>query len=230
MTTVWAAVPAAGRGTRFGGPVPKQYLQLAGRTIVEHSLSALLSHPLIGGAMVAIAPDDADWPVSLTTVHGKPIITCIGGTTRAESVRNALAACDCDIAVVHDAARPLLTHEDLDRVLHTAMTSPETGAILATPLADTLKRADVSGHIAETVDRSTLWRALTPQVFARDALLAALEQGITAGWDITDEASAMERAGVHPVLVAGRADNIKVTTAADLQLAEAVLEQRSSMP
>lgn len=218
----WAIVPAAGRGTRIGSPVPKQYLTLAGRSIIEHTLGVLLAHPLIDGVMVALAPGDADWP-GLTSLHGKPVKTCVGGATRAASVLHALQAVSCDAVVVHDAARPLLTAGDLTAVMDAAFVDLSRGAILASPVADTLKRADPSGSIAATVDRSSLWRALTPQVFGRDALLTALSSALAAGAEVTDEASAMEFAGVSPRLVEGRADNLKITTPADLALAEFVL-------
>ena len=223
--SIWAIVPAAGRGTRIGGPLPKQYLELAGRSIIEHTLTSLLSHPLIDGAMVAIAADDADFPVSLTSLCGKPVVTCIGGETRAHSVLNALRASDCGYAVVHDAARPLLTLDDLTAVIEAGVSS-SCGALLASPVADTLKLADASSHVVRTVDRSSVWRALTPQVFARAALIAALDAALDAGAAVTDEASAMEFVGVSPLLVEGRADNIKVTTQGDLAMAEFLLRNR----
>ena len=230
MNSIWAIVPAAGRGTRVGGPLPKQYLTLHGRSILEHTLHALTSHPSIEGVTVAIAADDVDWPHTLTSMHGKPIVTCVGGATRAESVRNALQVTSCKLAVVHDAARPLLNAHDLQAVVEAAKRNPEHGAILASPVADTLKRAMPDGTIAETVDRSTLWRALTPQVFQRDALLAALDQGLAInGSALTDEASAMERIGIHPMLVEGSADNFKITTVADIAVADALLTRRRDL-
>ena len=224
--SIWAIVPAAGRGTRVGSALPKQYLTLAGRSILEHTLSALLSHELISGAMVAIAADDVDFPSSLSSLCGKPVVTCVGGETRAHSVLNALRASSCTHAVVHDAARPLLSADDLSAVIAAGVSS-STGALLASPVADTLKLSSDSSHVVRTVDRSSLWRALTPQVFERDALIAALDSALAAGASVTDEASAMEFVGVSPLLVEGRADNIKVTTPGDLAMAEFILAQRS---
>lgn len=223
--SVWAIVPAAGRGTRVGSALPKQYLTLADRSILEHTLSALLSHELIKGAVVAIAPDDVDFPSSLTSLCGKPVVTCVGGETRAQSVLNALRASSCSLAVVHDAARPLLSGEDLTAVIQVGSANP-SGALLGSPVSDTLKLSDESHQVVETVDRSSMWRALTPQVFVRDTLIQALESALKAGVAVTDEASAMEFAGFSPQLVEGRADNLKVTTPADLAMAEFLLSQR----
>lgn len=223
--TVWAIVPAAGRGTRIGSDIPKQYLSIAGRSILEHMLDALLSHQLIDGAMVAIAENDADFPVDLTSMYGKPVQTCVGGETRAHSVLNALRAASCDVAVVHDAARPLLSAADLSAVIEAGGSNP-SGALLASPVADTLKLSDASRQVVETVDRASLWRALTPQVFVRETLIGALESALGDGIAVTDEASAMEYAGFSPQLVEGRADNLKVTTPGDLAMAEFLLSQR----
>ncbi len=227
----WALVPAAGSGRRFGGETPKQYLRAAGKTLIEHALDALLSHPQIEGVVVALAPNDVLWP-GWTERHGKLVSTCLGGRERADSVLAAVRALPPDLAVdelllVHDAARPNLQHDDLSRLIEAATTGPD-GAILAAPLRDTLKRAGSDARIVATEPRDALWRAFTPQAFRRDLLERALAQALAEGVTVTDEAMAVERLGRHPRLVEGREDNLKVTTPADLALAEFLLARRSA--
>ncbi|MDR7134682.1 2-C-methyl-D-erythritol 4-phosphate cytidylyltransferase [Lysobacter niastensis] len=228
-TELWAVIPAAGRGTRFGGDVPKQYLEVAGRPLIAHALQALLAHPRVAGAMVALSPDDARWP-GWKQWNGKPVMRCVGGGERADSVLAALRALpaqvdDNTLVLVHDAARPNLRDTDLERLIAVAEAA-EHGAILAAPVRDTLKRAGEGDRIAATESREGLWRAFTPQAFRRGALIAALEQARIDGVVVTDEAMAMERTGARPALVEGREDNLKVTTAADLALAEYLLSLR----
>jgi 2-C-methyl-D-erythritol 4-phosphate cytidylyltransferase len=223
---VWAIVPAAGRGTRFGGDVPKQYVQVAGAPLLAHTLQALLSHPGVAGAVVALAADDAHWP-GWREVAGKPVAICTGGDARADSVLAALSALPetvrpDDFVLVHDAARPNLDPADLSALLERGRNDP-VGAILAAPVRDTLKRAGDDGGIDGTEPRERLWRALTPQLFRRLQLARALEGARDAGVAVTDEAMAMERQGMRPLLVEGREDNIKVTTAADLDYIEYLL-------
>lgn len=227
--TCWALVPAAGRGRRFGGEVPKQYLQVAGKPLIAHALNALLAHPAIDGVVVALAEDDPYWP-GWTALHGKPVVACTGGGERADSVLAALQALPPGVAedallLVHDAARPNLCADDIGRLIAAAQACAD-GAILAAPVRDTLKRARDDGRIAGSEPRERLWRALTPQAFRRDllqrALLAARADGVIA----TDEAMAVERLGLHPMLVEGREDNLKVTTPADLALMAFLLENR----
>ncbi len=227
---VWAIVPAAGRGMRFGGQVPKQYLEIAGQPLIGHALGALLSHPLIAGAVVALAPDDEHWP-GWNSLHGKPVLRCTGGGERADSVLSALLALPQEfgedgLVLVHDAARPNLHAADLDRLLEVACLD-SSGAILAAPVRDTLKRADPDGRVLSTEPRERLWRALTPQAFRRGVLTAALLGAARDHVQVTDEAMAMERAGFHPRLIEGREDNIKVTTPADRDLAEFLLSRRT---
>ncbi|MCL1634174.1 2-C-methyl-D-erythritol 4-phosphate cytidylyltransferase [Luteimonas sp. SX5] len=222
----WAVVPAAGRGTRFGGEVPKQYSQVAGEPLIAHTLRALCSHPGVDGVVVVLAQDDAHWPGS-TKIAGKPIATCAGGSERADSVLAGLAALPDsvradDFVLVHDAARPNVAREDLDRLLEYGRNDP-VGAILAAPVRDTLKRAGDDGGIDGTEPRERLWRAFTPQLFRRLQLSRALESARDAGVTVTDEAMAMERQGLRPLLIEGREDNLKVTTAADLVLFEFLL-------
>ena len=231
----WALVPAAGSGRRFGGEVPKQYLHAAGKSLIEHALEAVLSHPGIDGVVVALAADDAHWP-GLTSLHGKPVLTCIGGGERADSVLAALrglpaGVADDELLLVHDAARPHLHADDIGRLIEAARDCID-GAILAAPVRDTLKRSDAGNQnenprIAMTEPRDGLWRALTPQAFHRDLLLRALKAAQADGVVATDEAMAVERLGLHPALVEGREDNLKVTTPADLALAEFLLGHAS---
>jgi 2-C-methyl-D-erythritol 4-phosphate cytidylyltransferase len=224
----WAIVPAAGRGLRFGGGTPKQYQKAAGLTLIEHSLKALLGHPDVDGAMVALAPDDPFWAGWLH-MAGKPIYTCLGGAERADSVLAALQALPATVdedqfVLVHDAARPCLRGVDLSRLIAIGKADP-IGAILAAPVRDTIKRADAEGRSAMTEPREPLWRALTPQMFRRGGLTRALQAAMRVGAKVTDEAMAMERLGLKPRLVEGADDNIKVTTPADLALVESILRR-----
>lgn len=227
--SLWAIVPAAGRGSRFGGDVPKQYLTVAGKPLLEHALRALLAHPVVEGVVVALAAGDDRWP-GWESLEGKPVRTCTGGAERAESVLAGLAALPesvraDDFVLVHDAARPNLAFDDLDQLLTRGRGDP-VGAILATPVRDTLKRAGDDGGIDGTEPRERLWRALTPQLFRRLQLARALEAARAAGLAVTDESMAMERQGHRPLLVEGREDNFKITTPADLALFEFILSQR----
>ena len=227
----WAVVPAAGRGSRFGGETPKQYLTLAGRPLIEHSLLAVLSHDDVDGVVVALAADDPWWP-GWRELGGKPVIACVGGGERADSVLAGLQALPATVnddqwVLVHDAARPCLRARDLARLLSVGQADP-VGALLAAPVRDTLKRADATGHSLATEPREWLWRALTPQLFRRGGLTRALLAALRAGVKVTDEAMAMERLGLKPCLVEGSEDNLKVTTPADLALAEFILSQKQA--
>ena len=229
MPGVWVVVPAAGRGTRFGSPLPKQYLQVAGQPLIAHTLAALLSHPMVDGALVAISANDADWP-GWTAFQEKPVLTCVGGDTRAQSVLAALEALPAavradDFVLVHDAARPNLRSEDLQQLLERGRADP-VGAILAAPVRDTLKRAGDDGGIDGTEPRQHLWRAMTPQLFRRFQLTRALQEAGKAGVEVTDESMAMELQGLRPLLIEGSEDNLKVTTPADLSRFEYILSQR----
>jgi 2-C-methyl-D-erythritol 4-phosphate cytidylyltransferase len=224
----WAIVPAAGRGTRFGSGTPKQYQQILGLTVIEHSLRALLGHPDIDAVMVALSPDDPFW-AGWREMDGKPIYTCQGGVERADSVLAALQALPATVSedqfvLVHDAARPCLRAVDLSRLLAMGHADP-IGALLAAPVRDTLKRANDEGRSSMTEPREALWRALTPQMFRRGGLTRALQAAMRVGAKVTDEAMAMERLGLKPTLVEGSEDNIKVTTPADLALAEFILRR-----
>lgn len=225
MAPLWCVIPAAGRGTRVGGDCPKQYLPLAGRALILHTLERLASHPRIAGLMVALAADDRRWP-GIGTLAGKPVLTTTGGGERADSVLAGLRALPAGVGedafvLVHDAARPCVRASDIERLVEVA--SVGEGGLLGAPLRDTLKRADERGCSILTEPREQRWRAFTPQMFRRGQLVAAIEAAVRDGVIVSDEAMAMERAGHAPRLVEGAEDNIKVTTAADFALAEFLL-------
>ncbi|MGY1457031.1 MULTISPECIES: 2-C-methyl-D-erythritol 4-phosphate cytidylyltransferase [unclassified Luteimonas] len=229
----WVVVPAAGRGARFGGAVPKQYLEVAGEPLIAHSLRALFAHPGVKGAVVALTEGDTRWQ-GWSDGSGRPVIACTGGDTRAESVLAGLAALPDDVrpdafVLVHDAARPNLRLLDLAALLERGREDP-VGAILASPVRDTLKRAGDDGGIDRTEPRDRLWRALTPQLFRRLQLGRALEAAAADGVEVTDEAMAMERQSARPLLVEGAADNIKITTPDDLAYFEFLLARRCEAP
>lgn len=227
---VWAVIPAAGSGQRFGAGVPKQYQAVAGRPMLAHVLDLLLAAPGIEGLVLVTAAGDTRWKEWVREPASRRVITATGGATRADSVRAALTALEGmaaagDWALVHDAARPCLSAEDLERLLDELRDDP-VGGLLAAPVVDTLKLGDASGHVAATRDREGLWRALTPQMFRYGLLCSALDGALEAGVEVTDEACAMEWAGHAPRLVTGGVDNVKVTRAEDLALAEAILRSR----
>lgn len=222
----WGVIPAAGVGARMASTVPKQHLEVGGKSLLQHSLEALIAITAVESVVVALAADDPRVPA----LEGLPRVQlAVGGAQRADSVLSALRvlqgfAEEDDWVLVHDAARPCLAPADGDRLV-AAVLSRGTGALLAEPVVDTIKRVDSGGHVLGTVDRSQLWRAQTPQMFRLGELLAALEQALAAGAAITDEASAMEWAG-HPVaVVLGSSRNLKVTVPEDLALAAFYLGQ-----
>jgi len=224
----WAVVPAAGLGQRMGATRPKQYLPLLGKPVIEHSLTRLLGHPRVRGVVVALSQGDPYWG-QIAPRSRKPVMTAVGGPERCHSVVNALQtlrphADPEDWVLVHDAARPCVTTGDLDRLVDRVNEDP-IGGILATPVRDTMKRADGAGRIEASVERSSLWHALTPQMFRLEILLRALQAALRSGQAVTDEASSLERQGHKPLLVEGRADNIKITRAEDLALAAFLLQQ-----
>jgi 2-C-methyl-D-erythritol 4-phosphate cytidylyltransferase len=230
----YVVIPAAGSGRRFASSVPKQYASLGASTVIEMALAPFEADKDCAGIVVAVSPDDTHWP-GIAARRSRSIATATGGEQRAHSVRNALRALatqarDDDWVMVHDAARPCLTAGDLES-LKRELASHPVGGLLAVPLADTLKRALEPGsqvtHVDGTLDREGLWRAATPQVFRLGVLLRALESALDQGRLPTDEAQAVEWAGQRPRLIAGRADNIKVTSSEDLALAAAILATRT---
>jgi 2-C-methyl-D-erythritol 4-phosphate cytidylyltransferase len=225
-------IPAAGSGRRFAATLPKQYAVLGTSTVIEHALAPFETDPDCTGIVVVIAADDAQWP-AIAARRTRLIETAPGGAERVHSVRAGLRALsrharEDDWVMVHDAARPCFSRADL-ALLKKELGAHEVGGLLALPLADTLKRAANAADppaVEGTVDRAGLWRAATPQVFRFGHLSRALDAALAANRIPTDEAQALEWAGFRPRLVAGRADNIKVTTGDDLELATAILKQR----
>lgn len=227
----WAVVPAAGRGERFGGRIPKQYAMLHGRPVIAWSVAALLAERSIARVLVVLAKGDRRWR-SIAESRDPRVSTCVGGERREHSVANALAALagvarERDWVIVHDAARPCLRREDLRSLLAATRADP-VGGLLAVPVSDTLKKLGAGGRSERTVSRDGLWRALTPQVFRYGLLARAMGLCIERDRIVTDEASAIEALGLRPLLVRGHADNVKVTEADDRDLAEAILRTRAA--
>lgn len=229
---IWGFVPAAGIGKRMGSNRPKQYLELSGRAILACTLSRLCSHPRINGVIVGISKTDEYWRQLDLEIPGL-IGTSLGGNERANTVLNGLnelgnLAQPDDWVLVHDAVRPCVRHADIDRLIEAVEGHP-VGGVLGTPLNDTLKAVGAGGDIHSTVDRSDLWRAVTPQMFRLQKLQTATAKALEAGIAITDESSALEWLGQYPNMVLGHADNIKITLPEDLELAELYLaRQRES--
>ena len=226
---VIAVVPAAGIGSRMQTECPKQYLAIGEKTILEHALAPLLAHPRISKVIIAINPADATFATLPLAAHPR-VQVVRGGAQRADSVLAGLQQAGlAQWALVHDAARPCLHQDDLERLL--ALTgSSRVGGILAAPVRDTMKRGEPGkSAIAHTVEREDLWHALTPQLFPLELLLQCLTRALNEGATITDEASALEYCGFHPELVHGRADNIKVTRPEDLALAAFYLTRLTHM-
>jgi len=223
MSSVYALVVAAGRGSRFGGPLPKQYLPLAGASILRYAVAAFAEHLEIAGVMVAIRPEDK--ALFEKSVKGLRAVSPVaGGAARQDSVRlglEALAAYRPKSVLIHDGARPFPDRRLIDRVIDGLDRAP--AAIPCLPLRDTIKRAE-GGTIRETVDRSALWRAQTPQGFHFETILGAHRDAI--GRDLTDDAAVAEAAGILPLIVDGSEDNLKVTTPDDLVAAERLLAAR----
>ena len=223
MGSTYALVLAAGRGARFGGTLPKQYLQLGGASVLRHAVTVFVGHPRIDGVLVAIRPEDRE--VYDRTLAGIDLLPPVpGGAERQDSVRlglEALAQHQPDRVLIHDGARPFPGSGLIDRILDALDRAP--AAIPGLPLGDTIKR--VNGEtITETVDRSGLWRVQTPQGFHFAAILGA--HRAAAGQALTDDAAVAEAAGITPLIVAGSEDNLKVTKAGDLATAERLIASR----
>ncbi len=223
----WAVIPAAGTGSRMQSDIPKQYLQLNGKTVIEHTLDAFCENKKIKGIIVAVSAQDTLWKSLAISSHPK-IKTTLGGAERCHSVLNCLqfladmAATD-DWVLVHDAARPCINSVEIDHLINKLVDHP-VGGLLALPVRDTMKRAGKDNIVSETVDREGLWHALTPQMFRLADLTHALQQSIEKNQMVTDEAQAMEKMGLKPLLVEGQAGNIKITRKDDLALAELYLK------
>jgi 2-C-methyl-D-erythritol 4-phosphate cytidylyltransferase len=232
-----ALMPTAGTGSRLGGQLPKQFQQLAGKPMLAYALEAFLQSPEIESIWVGVSPSFIDNPILKSLAKGgKPIhFLPTGGPTRQETVRNTLGAllnagiAKSDWILVHDAARPGITPALIEKLIKTVQSS-NSGGLLAVPLADTLKQADLDSAIAgnlphaeKTIPREHLWQAQTPQMFALKRLHDALEDAIRLEEDVTDEASAMELTGVKPLLIEGATRNFKVTHPADWELMQLLL-------
>jgi 2-C-methyl-D-erythritol 4-phosphate cytidylyltransferase len=227
----WAIVPAAGAGTRMVTDIPKQYLMLGDSTVLEHTLDTLLSCLRLSGVILVLSQTDERWTEIAPRYTGQALKTVVGGAERCHSVLNGLdhlatRASDNDWVLVHDAARPCVRQDDIERLMST-LESGTQGGLLGVPVADTMKRVDADVCISATVDRAGLWHAYTPQMFRAGALRTALQQAIGAGHPVTDEANAMELAGYRPRMVQGARDNIKITVPSDLPLAAFYLQSRN---
>lgn len=220
---IWFVIPAAGVSSRFGGPVPKPYLRIAGRSLLEHALRAMLRCPGVAGGVVVTNARDRRWS-RLPAALRRRVTTAPGGPLRAGSVLSGLRALSmaapADWVLVHDAARPCLPDRDLAALL-AACRHDRVGGLLALPVTETVKQSDDGRHSSRSVARDGLWRAQTPQLFRYGLLLRALTRAVDGGFAPTDEAAAIENLGLRPLLVEGSSLNIKVTRPADLALAKA---------
>lgn len=233
----WVVIPAAGYGARMGTIIPKQYLSLAGKTVLEHTIERWLALARIEAVVVVVATNDPYWPTMSLKQHPK-IHTVFGGLERMNSVLNGLQylqqrADAADWVLVHDAARPCVRHSDVSALMDAVKSHP-VGGLLACPVRDTMKRsqagADSTIEVLETVQREQLWHALTPQMFRLGLLSSALSAAHDQGWSVTDESAAIERLGLPPLLVEGARDNLKITYPEDLALAEFYLERQAAWP
>ncbi|MEJ2693387.1 MAG: 2-C-methyl-D-erythritol 4-phosphate cytidylyltransferase [Candidatus Thiodiazotropha sp.] len=226
----WALVPAAGVGSRMGSRRPKQYLELLGRRVIDHTLQRLLGHPRIERLYLVLSSNDGYW-AECEYASDPRVVRVTGGDERCHSVLNALRelraeADPDDWVLVHDAARPCLSEDDLDRLIERLAGHP-VGGLLGVPVQDTLKRVSSQGKVRATVPRGNLWQAYTPQMFRLGLLTQALEQALRLGELVTDDAGAMELAGHTPLMVEGHAGNIKITRPADLSLAAFYLSRET---
>ncbi len=229
QTSFWGIVPAAGLGLRMAADCPKQYIKIHDRTILEYAIESLVSHPHIEKVVVALHEHDDYWK-SIVPPHKEKIITTVGGEHRINSVWSALQALDSyahdnDWVLVHDAVRPCLSHELIDRLIHKLHDHP-IGGLLGIPVRDTLKKVDADHVIENTLSREHVWAAQTPQMFRYRALREAIKQTMHQDRVITDEASAFEAIGEYPQMVLGDVSNIKVTYPADLKIADFLLKEK----
>ncbi len=227
----WVVMPAAGSGRRFGAALPKQHWTLGDSTVLESALRLFVADERCPAIALALGADAFADPLLRGRLAAK-VLPVVGGAERSDSVLCALAALaaraqESDWVLVHDAARPCLGADDLERLLDAGAGHP-VGALLAAPVTDTLKSADAACCCEHTVDRGALWRALTPQMFRFGPLRAALESARAAGRVPTDEAQAMEWQGAHPLLVAAAGSNIKITSREDLAVAAAIIAARQT--
>jgi 2-C-methyl-D-erythritol 4-phosphate cytidylyltransferase len=226
---LWVILPAAGSGSRFSKTELKQYQMIQERTVLEHTVARLNQLPLAGYVLAIGEQDNVAKTLPFSSLEKAHF--CLGGAERVNSVLNALTylsqiASEDDWVLVHDAARPCVSQDCLQQLVNTAITNDQA-AILAIPVRDTLKRVVTNFDIEETVDRSMLWQAQTPQMTKLGVLKWAIEQSLQDGATITDEASALEYIGEQVSVVQGRSDNIKITYPDDLELARLILQAQA---
>lgn len=224
LPDIVAVVPAAGIGSRMRSSIPKQYLTILGKTVLEHTVEHLLTHDAISRVIIVISKDD-DYFGRTSLTHRDDVAVTFGGEERHDSVMAGLKLVDTGWVMVHDAARPCVRLSDISELVSSALVNAD-GAILASPVRDTMKRSNAEREIDHTVSRNMLWHALTPQMFRTAKLITALNKAKAGGIAVTDEASAIEAQGGKPLLVAGHADNIKITQPEDLALATFYLSSR----
>lgn len=227
----WAVIPAAGFGTRMNSDLPKQYLTINGKTILEHTLGVFCTHSDIHGVVVAISKTDSIWPTLSVATHPKIMVTN-GGQERCHSVMNCLqylstVAKEDDWVLVHDAARPCIAGGDVSHLIK-MVGNHAVGGLLALPVRDTMKRSNQNNEVQETIDRNGLWHALTPQMFRLGNLTRALKAALDSGILVTDDAQALELQNQSPLLVEGKSSNIKITRKDDLAIAELYLDRGSN--
>lgn len=232
QTDLWVVIPAAGVGKRMQVNHPKQYLTIFNKTVLEHTISRFADHPKLKGIVLAISTADEYWP-ALNIQSQVPLYVAPGGKERCHSVLNGLQFLEGkaqahDWVMVHDAARPCLHGDDIQKLIN-ELWHHGTGGLLGLPVADTLKYCGGNDRVKRTVSRENLWRALTPQMFRYGKLLKALQNAIIHPEKITDEASAIEAAGFEPVMIEGRWDNIKITHPQDLDQVKLILSAQNQV-
>lgn len=241
--SVWVIIPASGVGSRMESEIPKQYLLVNDKSILEHTISRFAFLPEVAGVLVVVSQSDTLWnklEASLFAQYkseGLLVLSTTGGRERSDTVERGLSYL-LDVkkinlqqwVMVHDAARPCVRQEDILKLLSSRSTIAEGGAILATPVRDTLKQADTDNNnlILSTRSREALWQAQTPQLFRLGALQESLAKARQAGVSITDEASAMEYDKKSVLLIEGSSDNIKLTTPSDLRIIEFLLNDNEN--
>ena len=223
-----AVVPAAGVGKRMKTNTPKQYLMLNGQTVLEHTVNKLLTHTQVEHVIVVIGKED-EYFADLSIANHPNISTVIGGAERVDSVLAGLKAIEQKVfqwVLVHDAARPCISHKDLTTLFDTVLTQ-QVGGLLGYSVRDTMKQVNPDSHlVSATLDRKSMWHALTPQMYQVAQLIDAIEQGLSKNIEVTDESSAIEAAGFPSLMVEGSSDNIKITRPDDLAFAEFILSKQ----
>ena len=226
---LWVVIPAAGIGKRMGVDIPKQYITVCDKAIIEHTVEKFTSRNDLQGILVILSNSDQHWSTLELSKNNK-ITTVTGGEERYKSVYNALCslknkADDDDWILVHDAVRPCITTSEIDQFIADLDHLNGIGGILALPCFETMKKANTNHEIEETIDRKFIWHAQTPQMFRYKKLFLAIEKIMNENIFITDEAMAMELAGYKPILIQGTHSNIKITDQNDLKYLESFLRQ-----